>query len=185
MNPFNLIVKLAFFIYNVYAELMILMFRIWFFGETLLIGWIVLMIFMPGVDFFEHFTMLMNMFVIDPAIYMFNFFSGIAETIRVDYILPETNNAKLTFLVFGWLAFIGLSLVIMPAMWFIWLYGAVFGFGNLLTGETKAAFFGAGNFIVSNSRSSNMQHLFMGRTTYSQIYDADVKANAIVEALKR
>ena len=80
---------------------------------------------------------------------------------------------------------IGISLICMPLIWFGWLVFGYFGFVCLLTGDAQALFMGASMATKGNASTRNISHLFMGRTSLAEVYDADVKANAIVEAFNR
>lgn len=185
LNPFNLLVYIGFFLYDVYGFILTTFFVVWLYVCSGLIIWLVIALFLPDINFLEHITMLMNVIIIDPALVVFNYFYESAETIRVAYLIPETNGImKTTYLLF-WLFLIGISLVCAPLIWFGWMVFTYFGFVCLLSGEAQALFMGVSMSVKGSASSRNLNHLFMGRTSYAEIYDADVKANAIVEAFER
>ena len=185
LNPFNLLVYLGFFIYDVYGFILIKFFQLWSLVCSCLIIWLLIALFLPSINYLEHITMLMNVIIIDPVFVMFNYFYESAETIRVAYLIPETNGILMSVYVLFWLFLIGLSLLCMPLIWFGWIVFSYFGFVFLLTGDAQAMFMGASMAVKGNASSRNISHLFMGRTSLAEVYDADVKANSIVEAFNR
>lgn len=185
LNPFNILVYLGFFIYDVYGFILIKFFQLWSIVCSCIIIWLLIALFLPGINYLEHITMLMNVIIIDPVFVVFNYFYESAETIRVAYLIPETTGILMSVYVLFWLFLIGLSLICMPLIWFGWMVFTYFGFVCLLTGEAQALFMGASMATKGNASSRNISHLVMGRTSLAEVYDADVKANAIVEAFNR
>ena len=185
LNPFNLLVYLGFFIYDVYGFILTTFFRLWLLVCSCLIIWLIIALFLPSINYLEHVTMLMNVVIIDPVFVIKDYFYESAETIRVVYLIPETSGILKSVYVLFWLFLIGLTLICMPVIWFGWMVFTYFGFVCLLTGEAQAMFMGASMAIKGNASSRNISHLFMGRTSFEEVYDADVKANAIVEAFNR
>ena len=185
LNPFNILMYALNFLYGIYGYILVTFFTVWRLACSVLWIWLVIALLLPDINFVEHITMLMNTIVIDPVVQLMYFFSEFAEVIRTDYLIPESNGFKIAFYLMGWLFFIGLTLLVMPLLWFGWFVHAYFGFATLLSGEAKWMFFGATLGGGTSGNPSNLSHLFMGRTSYAEVYDADVKANAIAEALSR
>ncbi len=184
MNPFNYVAQAFFLAYEAYKFIMTTIFSIWKIVGSVLVVWVFITIFLPNINFFEHIEWLMTVVIVDPTLYLFESFSGIAEYILVNHVQVEENPVKLAFYLLGWLGFVGLSLIIMPLMYFGWFVFTYMGFGNLLSGKTKAQFYAMSAGGDSSGVLENLSHIFRGHTTVQKVYDADVQANAIADALK-
>ncbi len=184
MNPFNYVAQGLFLVYEVYKAIMMTILRVWSIVGSALVAWILIAIFLPGISFFEHVEWLLTVVVVNPALFLFESFSGIAEYILVNYVQVEENPVKLALSLLGWLGFVGLSLIIMPAIYFGWVVFSYMGFANLLSGKTKAQFMSmtAGGSVSGSME--NLSHIFRGHTTVQKVYDADVQANSIADAIK-
>lgn len=184
MNPFNILVHALLLVFEAYSVIMVNLFRVWKLVASVLWVWMAFALVMPGIEFWAHISWLLGLVIVDPALYLFNLFVHISDTIRDDYLLNAENPAKIAFLLLGWLFFIGLSLVIMPSIYFVWVIFAYFGLINLGTGDIRAALMIRAGSEASPDHS-NIGRIFRGHTTLAKVYDADIQANAIVGAFKK
>lgn len=185
LNPFNLIVHIVFFFYNIYKEIMTAVMNLWQLACVVLIGWLIVALVIPGIDYAEHLTMLFNNIIVDPAIFLIHYFSDLTETVRVEWLIPEENFLKHAWFLFLW-AFLNLvTLAVAPVIWFGWIINAYLGFWRTLSGEAEAMFMGASMGASGSAGMRNLGHLIMGRVSIKEMYDNDAKANSIVEAFER
>jgi len=179
LNPFDYIGAFINIVRNVFGDIVYYTVRIWIPIAQLLMLWTILMLVMPGVNFIEHITWLLNSVLVEPAYWMFYLFNDNAEYVRVTYLLGETNPILTFSFLLLWFGLIGLSLICVPVFWFGWICCTYVGFIAGMSEEMRS------NWLLGTTASNysptleNLQHLFMGRTTIQDTYDAEVLANEI------
>ena len=151
-------------------------------ASQLLILWTALMLFWPGVDFFEHVNWLYGLIFVEPVMWAFHFFVNLTETIKIEHLDVAPNGSEFFFWMLMWLGSIGMALIVGPLWIILWIMvGYVTFVMNSVSDEVREdLLLGHGN---SSPTMQNLQHLAMGRTTIQDTYDAEVQANEIASKL--
>ena len=151
-------------------------------ASQLLILWTALMLFWPGVDFFEHVNWLYGMIFVDPIMWAFHFFVDLTETVKVEHLDVAVGASETFFWFVMWLGCLAMTLVVGPAWVVMWL---MLGYVTFVMNSVSDAV--REDLLVGHGYTSptiqNLQHLAMGRTTIQDTYDAEVQANEIAAKL--
>jgi len=145
-------------------------------GFQLLCAWLVIVLFIPGIVWFDHAWMLVQYIIVYPSGHIFDFFVSSQDFFK-DKITDDTNPLEdFTFLLL-WLSCIGLTLVMPVAYWAFALFTFVVGVFGIFPALM--------NIPSMGPEGENIWHLVNGRTTVDETFAAEVQANAIASALKK
>ena len=156
----------------------------WIFFDIFFVIALIVVLFLPDVSFFEFAQKWADFLVIAPAVFVFEYFDGVAEYFRN---APSVNNLHAFANMCGMLGSIVLMLGLPAAFWFMHVMMA---FAALFKMVMSPALID--RQIAAQKRGDNDNAIFdrndfylmTGRTTVDEIFKAEVDATAIASALK-
>jgi hypothetical protein len=133
----------------------------------------------PSFDFWTTFDNLFSPFYVDAPSWIFHTLSDYSETVNQ----MDTSNyhpMQEFFWLVWWLATVALSLAL-PVLWWV-VVTFTFWLSLYAVNQPLSLIILPGD---NSPGMANWMHLFNGRTTIQQTFDAEVQANAIASSLKR
>ncbi len=164
-------------IISLFSDITSLIVKFWMLGIQLLVMWLIIALFVPGISWFDHTYSIITYLFIYPASFVFDLFIGYKEVLLAGDMGGSNPLANFVHLLL-FLGCIALSLALPVVYWFSW---ALMSF-IVLTSNIKIAPVGEG---ITSPEMKNNLHLLNGRTSIDELYAADVQANAIASALKK
>jgi len=154
---------------NIFSEIVYHLTRLTKILIQLLIVWFIVVLVIPGINWYEHVYWLGSIIVVTPTAFIYNFFTEFWQSIVAED-WSNHNPIQDAVYIMLYLGGIALSLALPVLLWLSMLFITL----DTLTGWTKIGTTGS-----VSADNKNIEHLLTGRTTIGHTYDADVIANAI------